>query len=315
MAIDRGRRPVVAMLGIGQSHAVAADVAELSACPTVESPPDAHGHAILQAYHGLAHVVHLVVVAHLAVLRQLLEEAGKGVERACQLMGVAPVVVLFPAGVPVECLVVVERVAAHDGNIGKAGVVLPQFPGHLHLLGGSGAFLYGPHIRLVEGRHAHDGMLGVGLHPMYVTIDHGRPMGRVGTFVGHVVFVSSSFLVGGEDERKRGTNGIEDVGSLAQDADDVGCQHGVVDQRLGETVGRAPYTHILLAHVIDAFLQILLVNPSLIKAPRGRKAMPLGGEGERNDDIGLVGRLEIDTRRRTSLVLGKNAIADRKSQQ
>ena len=83
------------MLAVGQTLAVTSYLAELTASAAVESPPDANGHAVLQAYHGLAHVVHLVGISHLAVLRQPLKETCVGRELACQLVGVAPVVVIL----------------------------------------------------------------------------------------------------------------------------------------------------------------------------------------------------------------------------
>ena len=53
------------------------DIAELTTGSTVKAPPDAHRHAILQTYHRLPHIVHLISISHLTVLLQLLEELGE----------------------------------------------------------------------------------------------------------------------------------------------------------------------------------------------------------------------------------------------
>ena len=111
-------RPVVAMLSVSQPFTMAANLAELASGPAVEAPPDADGHAILQSDHRLNRVVHLVVIAHFAVFSQLLIELGKRIERTCQLMGVSPVIILFASIIPLQGLVVVQRVTA--GNYGLA---------------------------------------------------------------------------------------------------------------------------------------------------------------------------------------------------
>ena len=95
MTIDRGRRPVVRMLAIGQAHTVPADVTELSSGAAVEAPPDADGHAILQAYHRLGDIVHLIVITYLLLFGQQLVEQFIIIHRSSQLVGITPVVVVL----------------------------------------------------------------------------------------------------------------------------------------------------------------------------------------------------------------------------
>ena len=141
MSPYRGGCPVGTMLAVGQSLAVSADVAELTSGPAVEAPPDAYRHAVLESYHGFAHIVHLVAIAHFAVLDELLVEVCEMSEVAGQLMGVAPFIPLLAAGVPVEGLIVVEGVGTHDGDAVEAWLLAQQF-GYLYLLGVGGSLLH-----------------------------------------------------------------------------------------------------------------------------------------------------------------------------
>ena len=134
-------------------------------------------------------------------------------------------------------------------------------------------------------------MLRVLLQPMYVTVDHGSPVLVVGHLVLHVVFVRTCLLVSRQDEGQCSANLIKDVGTLAQSGYLVGGQGGVVNQRLGRTERRPTDTHILLAHVVDALLQVLLTDPRLVESPGGLEALTFTSGVERNRHVGLlVGR-------------------------
>ena len=203
MAIDAGCRPVVAVLGVSQPLAVAAELAELAAGAAVEAPPDADGHAVLQTYHSLADIVHLVVVAHFSKgghLSVVISIVGKG---ARQLVGVAPVEVVLAGVEPRPCLVVVQRVATDDADVGKeVGIALLQRLGHVALNAGRGALFLFPVVGLVEGRHAGHGVLGVAAKPLHVGGNHGRPAVDIGDGAAEVRRVGTGFLVGSEDQRQ-----------------------------------------------------------------------------------------------------------------
>ena len=146
----RSRRPVVTMFTVCQPVAMQTNLAELTTGTAVETPPDAHRHAILQTYHGLANIVHLVGIAYFAILHHLLEEAGEVGKRASQLVGVAPVVVLLTGHVPVHSLVVVQGVASHHSDVGTARIILLEQLCHLILLGGRCTLFHRPVVALVE---------------------------------------------------------------------------------------------------------------------------------------------------------------------
>ena len=183
----RGCRPVGAVLAVGQALALAAYLTELATGAAVKSPPDAVGHAVLQAHHSLRHVMHLVGIAHLAVVGQLLIETGKGVERASQLVGVAPLVEALARIVPFQRLVVVQRVAAHHDGLGTTRVVLLEQACHLIMLQRRSALLLRPVVALVERRDAQHGVLCILLYPVYVAVDHRRPMLIVGDTILDVI--------------------------------------------------------------------------------------------------------------------------------
>ena len=300
------------MLAVGQPLAVAANLAELAAGTAVEAPPDAVGHAVLQAYHCLDHVVHLVVEAHLLILGQLLVELGEVGKRARQLVGVAPIVVLLAGVIPVQGVVVVQRVASHHGDTLHRGIGF-QFTCNVGLMILVALYfacevLFKGVVGLIEGRHADDGMVRILFHPGHMSLDDLRPMVNVGRLVGGVIGIDIRACIAGrhiavvavEDQRKGcADNGIKAVGALPEAIYLVGSQRAVVLQGIQHAERRAADAHVLLQHVVDTLLQVLLVNPRHIEAPRWFKALALAIDAERQGNVGLLESGKVKARRRT----------------
>ena len=117
-----GCRPVIAVLAIAQALAVTTDLTELTTGATVEAPPYTDGHTIFQADHCFDDIMHLVCIPHFAVFLHLLEEISKRVERAGQLMGVAPFIICLAGGIPVKSFVIVQRISTDYYDISKTRI-------------------------------------------------------------------------------------------------------------------------------------------------------------------------------------------------
>ena len=309
MLIDTGSRPGRAVLAVSQSAAVAADVAELAACTTVEAPPDAGGHAVFQSYHGLAYVVHFVGIAHLAVSSQLLIEVGKRVKAARELVGVPPVVVVFAHRVPGQRLVVVQGVSTHYRHVGALRVFRLQQLCHGLLQGRRSPFLLCPVVRFVEGRDAGHGVLCVLLQPGHVGVDERRPSVGMSLAARQVIAGSAGFLVGSEGEWQLAVHQVKQVHALAQRSYLLAGQRRVARQRVGCPKGYAAYADVLAAHVVDALAHVLFTDPGLVQSPDGVEALSFSRGAECQHHVGKGLWYQILTRRRcaSGLCMGQRS--------
>ena len=162
LTIYRGRCPVVAMLGVGQTLTgvgMVGSLHKLAAGILARAPPDAGLQSVLHAHHSLHHVVELIGRGMLTSLTHLGEEVGIIVKTTRQLMGIALLEHILEVGPPLQRLVVVERIAAtHAHTVIFIAVVVAQTVDdgfEVCLACRVAVSLVPPEVGLVVGAYAH----------------------------------------------------------------------------------------------------------------------------------------------------------------
>ena len=129
--INRSHRPSATILTITDTRAMIADTAELPSCSAVKAPPHSGLHTILSTNHRLTNVMQLIGISIVAVSHHTFVKVNKRVERASQLVSIAPLHIRLQPIIPFQRPIVVQRVSSCNVNILKARIILLQLFGNI----------------------------------------------------------------------------------------------------------------------------------------------------------------------------------------